>query len=84
MNANKTPRNRTPNDPLTSEEAHVILRTIDNIPDYTLVLTGLYTGMRISEIASLEEISVNEPEGRIHIWDEKKDRYRDVYPPSIR
>lgn len=82
MNENKTPRNRTPNDPLTSEEAHVILRTIDNIPDYTLVLTGLYTGMRISEIASLEEISINEPEGRIHIWDEKKDRYRDVYVPG--
>jgi integrase len=82
MNENKTPRNRTPNDPLTPEEVHTLLKAIDNIPDYTLILTGLYTGMRISEIASLEEISINEGEGRIHIWDEKKDKYRDVYIPS--
>ena len=82
MTANKTPRNRTSNDPLTSEEANLLLRSIDNVPDHALILTGLYTGMRISEIASLEEISINEPEGRIHIWDEKKDRYRDVYVPG--
>jgi integrase len=82
MNVNKTPRNRTPNDPLTLEEANLLLRSIDNVPDHALILTGLYTGMRISEISSLEEISVNEGEGRIHIWDEKKDRYRDVYVPG--
>ena len=82
MNENKTPRNRTPNDPLTSEEANLLLKSIDNTPDYALVLTGLYTGMRISEISSLEEISIVEKEKRIHIWDEKKDRYRDVYVPQ--
>ena len=82
MNANKTPRNRTSNDPLTSEEANLLLRSIDNVPDHALILTGLYTGMRISEISSLEEISINEGEGRIHIWDEKKDCYRDVYVPG--
>ena len=82
---NKTDRKeriRTPNDPLTVQEANVLLRSIDNIPDHTLVLVGLYTGMRISEISSLEEISINEGESRIHIWDEKKDRYRDVYVPG--
>ena len=83
MNENKTQiRNRTPNDPITVEEAETLLRSVDNVPEYTLILTGLYTGMRISEIASLEEISINEGEGRIHIWDEKKDRYRDVYVPG--
>ena len=82
MNVNKTPRNRTPNDPLTLKESNVLLKSIDNVPDHALILTGLYTGMRISEIASLEEISINEPEGRIHIWDEKKDRYREVYVPG--
>ncbi|MBX8640625.1 MAG: site-specific integrase [Thermoplasmata archaeon] len=82
MPANKTTRNRTSNDPLTIEEANSILRTTDNISDYTLILTGLYTGMRISEIASMEEISINGPEGRIHVWDEKKDRYRDIYVPD--
>ena len=82
---NKTDRKeriRTPNDPLTVQEANLLLMSIDNIPDYTLVLVGLYTGMRISEISSLEEISINEGESRIHIWDEKKDRYRDVYVPK--
>lgn len=78
----KKERTRTPNDPLTSEEANELLKRIDNIPDYTLVFVGLYTGMRISEIASLEEISINDQEQRIHIWDEKKDRYRDVYVPQ--
>ena len=82
MNENKTPRNRTPNDPLTSEEANLLLKSIDNTPDYALVLTGLYTGMRISEISSLEEISIVEKEKRIHIWDEKKDQYRDIYVPG--
>ena len=84
-NENKTgkkDRTRTPNDPLTSQEASTLLRAIDNIPDYTLILLGLYTGMRISEIASVEEISINEGEKRLHIWDEKKDRYRDVYVPD--
>ena len=75
-------RNRTPNDPLTSQEANTLLRSIDNIPDYTMILVGLYTGMRISEVASLEEISISESEQRIHIWDEKKDRYREVYVPQ--
>ena len=78
----KKERTRTSNDPLTSEEANELLKRIDNIPDYTLVFVGLYTGMRISEIASLEEISINDQEQRIHIWDEKKDRYRDVYVPQ--
>ena len=78
----KKERIRTPNDPLTSEEANELLKRIDNIPDYTLIFVGLYTGMRISEIASLEEISINDQEQRIHIWDEKKDRYRDVYVPQ--
>ena len=75
-------RKRTSNDPLTSQEADQLLKSIDNIPDYSLVLTGLYTGMRISEISKLEEISINQEEQRIHIWDEKKDKYRDVYVPQ--
>ena len=82
MNENKTPRNRTSNDPLTSEEANLLLKSIDNIPDHALILTGLYTGMRISEISSLEEISIVEKEKRIHIWDEKKDQYSDIYVPA--
>ena len=36
MNVNKTPRNRTPNDPLTLEEANLLLRSIDNVPDHAV------------------------------------------------
>ena len=75
-------RKRTSNDPLTSQEADQLLKSIDNIPDYSLILAGLYTGMRISEISKIEEISINQEEQRIHIWDEKKDKYRDVYVPQ--
>jgi len=85
MKQNKTDikeRKRTPNDPLTSQEANLLLRTITDFSDYALILLGLYTGMRISEIAALEEISINEQEQKIRIWDEKKDRYRDVFIPT--
>ena len=76
-------RNRFSNDPLKREEVESLLNGIDNIQDHTFLLLGFYSGMRISEIISIEEISLNEPEGRIHIWDEKKNLYRDVYVPGI-
>ena len=72
MKQNKTDikeRKRTPNDPLTSQEANLLLRTITDFSDYALILLGLYTGMRISEIAALEEISINDQEQKIRIWD---------------
>ena len=85
MRENKTgqTRNRYSNDPLKREEVEALLNGIDNIQDHTFLVLGFYSGMRISEIISIEEISLNEPEGRIHIWDEKKNIYREVYVPSI-
>jgi integrase len=85
MRENKTgqTRNRYSNDPLKREEVEALLNGIDNIQDHTFLLLGFYSGMRISEIISIEEISLNEGEGRIHIWDEKKNLYRDVYVPPI-
>ncbi len=82
---NKTGKTRArfSNDPLTREEVELLLGKVDNIMDHTLMVLGFYTGMRISEIISIEDISLNEPEGRIHIWDEKKNVYRDVYVPTL-
>ncbi len=82
---NKTGKTRArfSNDPLTREEVELLLSRVDNIMDHTLMVIGFYTGMRISEIISIEDISLNEPEGRIHIWDEKKNLYRDVYVPTL-
>ena len=82
---NKTGKTRVrhSNDPLKKDEVEALLNGIDNIQDHTFLVLGFYSGMRISEIISIEEISLNEPEGRIHIWDEKKNIYRDVYVPPI-
>ena len=76
-------RNRYSNDPLKKDEVEVLLNGVDNIQDHTFLVLGFYSGMRISEIISIEDISLNEGEGRIHIWDEKKNLYRDVYVPDI-
>ncbi len=82
---NKTGKTRVrhSNDPLKKDEVEALLNGVDNIQDHTFLVVGFYSGMRISEIISIEEISLNEAEGRIHIWDEKKNLYRDVYVPSI-
>jgi integrase len=77
--ARGAPRKRNPNDPLTKEEAELLIRSIDVLQDRTLIFLGLNTGMRVSEIAGVEEISIDFQEGRIKIWDEKKDVYRNVY-----
>lgn len=76
-------RQRFSNDPLKREEVETLLNSIDNIQDHAFFVLGFYSGMRISEIISIEDISLNEGEGRIHIWDEKKNLYRDVYVPGI-
>lgn len=85
LHVNKTglTRVRFSNDPLTRGEVEKLLAYVDNIQDHAFLVLGFYSGMRISEIIAIEEISLNESEGRIHIWDEKKDKYRDVYVPSL-
>ena len=79
----KTERKRHSNDPLTKEEIEKLLNAVDNMCDHTLFFVGFYTGMRVSEIASMDDLSLNEGEGRIHIWAEKKNLFRDVYVPGV-
>ncbi len=83
--ANKTEktRRRFSNDPLTRDEVEKLLNAVDNVQDHTFLTLGFYSGMRISEIIALEEISLDEKEGKIRIWDEKKNKYRDVYVPAV-
>ena len=75
-------RKRFSNDPLKRDEIESLLNGIDNVQDHAFLTLGFYSGMRISEITSIEAIALNESEGKIHIWDEKKNLYRDVYIPS--
>ncbi len=77
---NKT-RNRNNNDPLTKSEVELLLSKIDNLKDYTLLLFGFYSGVRVGEL-SFDYNSIIWNEGYISIWDEKKDRYRKVYIPE--
>ena len=76
-------RKRHSNDPLTREEIEKLLNQVGNLQDYTLFFIGFYTGMRVSEVVSIEDLSLNPGESTIHIWDEKKNLYRDVYVPQV-
>ena len=74
-------RKRNNNDPLSKREVERVLSKVDNLRDYTLLLFGFYSGVRVSELA-FDHNSVSWNEGFVNIWDEKKDRYRRVYVPE--
>jgi integrase len=81
--SNKTgkPRNRYSNDPLTKQEVEQLLSKVDNLRDYTLLLLGFYSGLRVGEVG-FDYNSIIWEEGYVSIWDEKKDRYRKIYIPE--
>ena len=73
-------RNRNSNDPLTKEEVELLLSKIDNLFDYTLLLFGLNSGVRVGEVG-FDYNAINEKEGYVNIWDEKIDR-SPIYIPE--
>jgi integrase len=81
--SNKTgkQRNRYSNDPLTKQEVEQLLSKVDNLRDYTLLLLGFYSGVRVGELCFDYNCIVWE-ESYVSIWDEKKDRYRKIYVPE--
>jgi len=74
-------RKRNSNDPLTKHEVEQLLSKVDNLKDYTLLLFGFSSGVRVGEL-SFDYNSIIWQEGYVSIWDEKKDRYRKVYIPD--
>jgi integrase len=74
-------RNRYSNDPLTKQEVEHLLGKVDNLRDYTLLLFGLYSGVRVGEL-SFDYNSIIWEEGYVSIWDEKKNRHRKIYVPE--
>jgi integrase len=50
--SNKTgkPRARFSNDPLTRQDVEQLLSKVDNLRDYTLLLLGFYSGVRVGEL----------------------------------
>lgn len=74
-------RNRLNNDPLTQAEVEALLTKITDLQDYTMLLFGFYTGVRVSEL-KFDYNAIDFQEVYVHIWDEKKNRYRNIYVPE--
>ena len=83
LESNKTgkTRNRYSNDPLTKQQVEQLLSKVDNLRDYTLLLLGFYSGVRVGELC-FDYNSIIWEESYVNIWDEKKDRYRKIYVPE--
>jgi len=77
----KTGRKRYSNDPLTRQEVEQLLGKVDNLRDYTLLLLGFYSGVRVGELC-FDYNSIVWEKGYVSIWDEKKDRYRKIHLPE--
>lgn len=68
---------------LQPKEVKQLIDKIDDIEDKTLIVTGIETGMRVSEITEGFKIEmINWNDGTCKIWDEKKDVYRDIAVPK--
>lgn len=67
---------------LQPSEIRKLIDVIDNIEDKALIVTGIETGMRVSEITKGFKIEmINWDDGTAKIYDEKKDVYRDIAIP---
>lgn len=67
---------------LQPNEVKKLTKTIDNIEDKALIVTGIETGMRVSEITKGFKIEmINWSDATAKIWDEKKDTFRDISIP---
>ena len=67
---------------LQPNEIKKLIDKIDNVEDKALIVTGIETGMRVSEVTQGFKIEmVNWEDGTAKIFDEKKDIYRDIAIP---
>lgn len=73
-------RTRHPNRSLTEAQIRLLLSSIDNIRDDALLRLGLSVGLRVSEVVSIQTSNLDFEQGCITIWDEKKNKWRRVWP----
>lgn len=73
-------RIRTSNEALTEDQVNRLIAACDNLFDRTILILGFGSGMRVSEISSIETGRIDWENNRINVWDEKKDDNRNVYP----
>lgn len=80
---NSTPRTKTKNelgkDPFTQEEAVRLIDSTENLEERTLLVLGFTTGLKITEVASIEPINFDFTRGIVRIWDRRKHHYRTVH-----
>ena len=68
---------------LQPNEVKKLIDAIGNIEDKALIVTGIETGMRVSEVTRGFRVEmINWQDGTAKIWDEKKDVYRDIAIPN--
>ena len=68
--------------PYSQEEAIKLLNSTENLEDRTLLLLGFNTGLKATEIISLESINFEFNNGIVKVWDRKKRIYRLVNVPD--
>jgi integrase len=73
-------RKRYPNRALTEAEIRRLLASVESIRDDALIRLGLSAGLRVSEVVTIRTSEIDFDRGLIKIWDEKKDRWRQVMP----
>ena len=65
-------------EPLTQDEVTKLINSTESIEDRALMILGFTTGMKASEIASLEMINFEFSTGIVRIWDKRRHHYRSV------
>ncbi len=68
--------------PYSQEEAIKLLNSTENLEDRALLLLGFNTGLKATEIVSLESINFEFNNGILKVWDRKKRIYRKVNVPD--
>jgi integrase len=75
-------RNRHRNIGLMPEQITALLAALPTYRDDAMVRLGLSVGLRVSELITITQADIDWQLGKIKIWDEKKDRMREVTPDS--
>lgn len=76
-------RNRTSNESFTEDQTKLLINSCTDLFERTILILGFNSGMRVSEISHIDVGMVDFERESIKIWDEKKDRYRTVYPGKV-
>ena len=81
MNNNKTPY-KTGRDALTPKQVQDLLSSFDSISEKALIHLVIATGLRRIDVVCLKRGEINTETGKLHYWEHKKRRPRDIKIPS--